>query len=107
VVLQHAPARRDYDGFEGYPIQPIPQQIHAVELISGRPVVAVTINSEGISDRDVPGVCRSIELETGLPAVEVLRDGPDRVAQIIIDHLEQQPRNDPWQSKQRLQRAAG
>ena len=37
VVLQHAPARKEYDGFPGYPIRPLPQQIQAVELISGRP----------------------------------------------------------------------
>jgi len=30
VILQHAPARRDYDGFPGYPIQPLERQIQAV-----------------------------------------------------------------------------
>ena len=27
VILQHAPKRKEYDGFPGYPIQPFPQQI--------------------------------------------------------------------------------
>ncbi len=40
VVLQHAPARKEYDGFPGYPLHPIETQIQAIELLSGRPVVA-------------------------------------------------------------------
>ena len=45
VILQHAPARKEYDGFPGYPIQPLGKQIQAIELLSGKPVVAVTVNS--------------------------------------------------------------
>ncbi len=42
VVLQHAPARKEYDGFPGYPMHALPTQIQAIELLSGKPVVAVT-----------------------------------------------------------------
>ncbi len=38
IVLQHAPGRKEYDGFPGYPIHPLDQQIHAIEFLSGRPV---------------------------------------------------------------------
>ena len=61
VVLQHAPARKEYDGFPGFLIQPLAHQISAIELISGRPVVAVTVNHEALSvDRgalDLRGHC--------------------------------------------------
>ena len=40
VVLQHAPARREYDGFPGYPIHPLPRQIEAIQVISDKPVVS-------------------------------------------------------------------
>ena len=40
VILQHAPARKEYDGFPGFPIHPLNDQIRAIELISGKPVVA-------------------------------------------------------------------
>ncbi len=75
VVLQHAPARKDYDGFPGYPIHPLKKQIEAIELLSGRPVVAVTVNHEGLSMEQVPAVCGKITAETGLPAVDVLLTG--------------------------------
>jgi uncharacterized NAD-dependent epimerase/dehydratase family protein len=48
VVLQHAPTRLEYDGFPGYPMHPLPHQIKAIELISGKKVVAITVNHEGI-----------------------------------------------------------
>jgi uncharacterized NAD-dependent epimerase/dehydratase family protein len=75
VVLQHAPARKDYDGFPGYPIQPLPHQVKAIEIVSGRPVVAVTVNHENIPNDRIAEVCRSIESETGLPAFDVLLEG--------------------------------
>ena len=40
IILQHAPARTEYDGFPGHPLHPLGLQIQALELISGRPVLA-------------------------------------------------------------------
>jgi uncharacterized NAD-dependent epimerase/dehydratase family protein len=77
VVLQHAPARREYDGFPGYPIHPLMQQIRAIEMISGVPVVAVTVNHEGLDRSEIRGVCAAIAAETGRPAYDVLLDGSD------------------------------
>jgi uncharacterized NAD-dependent epimerase/dehydratase family protein len=83
VVLQHAPARREYDGFPGYLVHDLPTQIEAVELISGRPVVAVTVNHEDLAPAEVPAACEAITAETGLPALDVLRDGAGRLAEIL------------------------
>ncbi|HKQ62982.1 MAG TPA: DUF1611 domain-containing protein [Candidatus Polarisedimenticolaceae bacterium] len=75
VVLQHAPARREYDGFPGYPLHPLDVQIRAVELLSSRPVVAVAVNHEGLDPAGARAACRSITEQTGLPACDVLLDG--------------------------------
>jgi uncharacterized NAD-dependent epimerase/dehydratase family protein len=83
VVLQHAPARRDYDGFPGYPIQPLPHQVRAIEVVSGRPVVAVTVNHENIPDGRIAEVCSSIEKETGLPAFDVLLEGAGGLVDLL------------------------
>jgi uncharacterized NAD-dependent epimerase/dehydratase family protein len=83
VVLQHAPARRDYDGFPGYPIQPLERQIQAVELLSGRPVVAVTVNHEGLAPEEVPAACEALARRTGLPVLDPLLEGAGRLAQIV------------------------
>ena len=89
VVLQHAPARVDYDGFPGYPIQDLATQIQAVELLSGRPVVAVTLNHEGMEQEEVPAACARIREETGLPCEDPLLDGAglmaDALGQLALD----------------------
>jgi uncharacterized NAD-dependent epimerase/dehydratase family protein len=83
VVLQHAPARIEYDGFPGHPIQPLAQQIQAIELISGRPVVAITINHEDLAPDAIDPACRAIADETGLPVFDVLRDGAAGLAEVL------------------------
>ncbi|MGD8727754.1 MAG: NAD-dependent epimerase/dehydratase family protein, partial [Gemmatimonadales bacterium] len=83
VVLQHAPARVDYDGFPGYPIHPLPRQIEAVELLSGKPVVAIAINHEGLSPEATEQACRTIQRETGLPTSAPLRSGMAPLLDVI------------------------
>ena len=87
VFMQHAPARAEYDGFPGWPMHPLDVQIRAVELISGKSVVAVTVNHEGLSPDEVPAACEAITRETGLPAVDVLLDGADALVEVLRPHL--------------------
>lgn len=84
VILQHAPARIDYDGFPGYPIHPIARQIEAIEIISGRPVAAVAVNHEGLEASEIPAACKKISELTGLPAVDVLVDGAEELLSAIL-----------------------
>jgi uncharacterized NAD-dependent epimerase/dehydratase family protein len=80
VVLQHAPARRDHDGFPGFPIGPVEKHIQLIEELSGRPVIAVTLNHEGISPEETDRTARELEAKLGgRPVVDVLRQGPERV----------------------------
>jgi uncharacterized NAD-dependent epimerase/dehydratase family protein len=87
IVLQHAPARKEYDGFPGYRIQPLARQIEAIELLSGKSVVAVTINHENLIDEQIPLVCDAIEQAVGLPTFDVLRDGPAELINSIMTYL--------------------
>ena len=87
VVLQHAPARKDYDGFPGHPIHPLDKQIQIISLLSEKPVVAVTVNHEGLNREETAASCAAITRETGLPAGDILRDGPDAVLAVLTAHL--------------------
>jgi uncharacterized NAD-dependent epimerase/dehydratase family protein len=87
VIMQHAPARRDYDGFPGHRINPLDEQIHAVEMISGRPVVAIAVNSEGLRREELPAACATITAQTGLPAVDPLRDGVEQLTEALAPFL--------------------
>jgi len=87
VVLQHAPARREYDGFPGYPIHPLARQVQVIELLSGKPVVAVTLNHEEIAEDRVPLVCDAVQKAIGLPTFDVLRDGADDLVALLAGYL--------------------
>ena len=87
VVLQHAPARSEYDGFPGYTMHPLDRQIAALELISDRPVVAITLNHEELEPAGIPQICEQIRVETGLPVFDVLRDGADGLASVVASHI--------------------
>ena len=83
VVLQHAPGRREYDGFPGYPLHPLRQQVQAIELVSSRPVVAVTVNGEGLDESAARRACDAISAELDVPAVEPLREGVGAVLEAL------------------------
>jgi uncharacterized NAD-dependent epimerase/dehydratase family protein len=84
IVLQHAPARKEYDGFPGFPLHPLSTQIQALELISGKPVIAIAINHENVDPERLDPLCREISEASGLPAVDVLVHGPEALVESIL-----------------------
>jgi uncharacterized NAD-dependent epimerase/dehydratase family protein len=84
IVLQHAPARKEYDGFAGFPIHPLKAQIQALELVSGKPVVAVSVNHENVPASDLDRVCREIAAQSGIPAADVLVQGPEAIVTALL-----------------------
>ena len=87
VILQHAPARKEYDGFPGYLLHPIEKQIQAIELLSGKPVVAITINHEDMDEQSVNAVCAEIAKMTGLPACDVLLSGGEPMVNALRPYM--------------------
>lgn len=83
VILQHAPRRLEYDGFPGYKLHSLDKQINAIEVISGKKVIAITLNHEGMSAKEIPGACRAIKKETGLPCFDVLEHGADKLVKLL------------------------
>jgi uncharacterized NAD-dependent epimerase/dehydratase family protein len=77
VILQHAPARLEYDGFAGYPMHPLEKQIQAIELLSAKPVIAITINHERLSGEQLDRAIRTIGDQTALPVGDPVHDGAD------------------------------
>lgn len=87
VILQHAPTRVEYDGFPGYPLHPIQEQINAIKVISGKDVIALTLNHEGLEEKDIFTACKTLSDETSLPCFDVLQYGAEDLIQLIIKHL--------------------
>jgi uncharacterized NAD-dependent epimerase/dehydratase family protein len=87
IVVQHAPVRKDYDGFPGYPIHPLRTQIQALELLSGKSVVAVTLNHEGIAREDLDDLKETISRRTDLAVCDPLREGCGAVVRVLEPYL--------------------
>ncbi|MCU0289732.1 MAG: DUF1611 domain-containing protein [Acidobacteria bacterium] len=88
IILQHAPARKEYDGFPGYPIHPLARQIQGVEFVSGKPVAAITINHEGLLPGQIPPLCDALRQVTGLPALDPLYSGSGELVNILKPYLD-------------------
>lgn len=88
IIMQHAPMRKDYDGIPGTPVHPLDRQIRAVELISEKPVVALTLNHEGMRPEEIDGQCEKLERETGLLVRDGLVHDLSPIIDLIVSHME-------------------
>ena len=88
VILQHAPTRKEYDGFPGYPLHSLPEQINAIRVVSGREVLAITLNHEGLPPDEIAPACTAVTEETGLPCFDVLAHGPEGLVDLVRQRLD-------------------
>jgi len=84
IVVQHAPGRTQYDGFPDYPLHPLDVQIRALELVSGKPVVAITLNNENLSRDQLDAALHDIAARTAVPVCAPLIHGMDGVVAAIL-----------------------
>jgi len=84
VVLQHAPGRRYYQGFEQAQAQ-IPSLKSEVAIIRlyGAQTLAVTLNTSGLDKRQALRYKIQYKDELGIPVVLPLEEGVDRIVPLI------------------------
>lgn len=87
VILQHAPTRVEYDGFPGYKMHSLQEQINAIQVISGKEVIAITVNHENMDKGEILETCKKITLETKLPAFDVLEYGATDLINLLMDKI--------------------
>jgi uncharacterized NAD-dependent epimerase/dehydratase family protein len=85
IILQHAPARKFYDGFPDYVLHSLHKQIKAVEMISGKPVAAITVNHENMTNSEVDTFCRQIIIDHDMPAYDVVQNGAQKLAKYMAN----------------------
>ena len=88
VILQHAPARKIYDGFDDYPMSPLEREIQILELLAQKPVIALTINHESMTESEVRSTIADYEKRYGKPTTDVLLEGCDKLVSLIRSMLE-------------------
>ncbi len=84
ALLQHAPGREYFDDLE-YLHARIPSAEDEVALIRayGVPVLAVTLNEQGMDDEAMRTYQAGLEAKLGLPVVRPLAEGLDRVVEVF------------------------
>ena len=84
LVLQHAPRRLHYDGFPQYPLAPLDREIQILELLSQAPVIALSLNHEGMTDGEIPKELQALEDRYGRPAFDILKGGAEGLARLVM-----------------------
>lgn len=91
MILCHHPGRRVHNGYEDCPIAPIEEQIALNEALT-RPihpakVIAVAINTAGMSDAEAARHAAELGKRTGLPVADPIRHGCDALLAAVRSHL--------------------
>jgi len=91
TILQHAPARRFYDGHEeaGCLIPPVPDEIALLRQYGTR-VLGLCLNHQGLDEAARGPARERLEAETGLNAVYPLLEGVQRLVPAIRTFLDQE-----------------
>lgn len=84
VILQHAPIRKTYSGYEDFPIAPPEAHIQTIEGLFGSRVIAIGLNPEGYASEEIPGIAASLEDRYGLPCCDPLTQGPQKLIDAVL-----------------------
>jgi len=89
VVLQHAPGRTFYEGYEelGLRIPPIEEEMELVRLYGAR-TLALTLHGEGMSAQALARTQRALEDRLGLAVVRPLEEGVGRLVPVAQQFIE-------------------
>jgi uncharacterized NAD-dependent epimerase/dehydratase family protein len=90
-VLCHRAGSTEHEGFEGHALTPLPELVALHERISlrARPgkVAALALNTRGLDDEQARAAIAEAADQTGLPADDPVRFGPDRLLAEVLAAL--------------------
>ncbi len=82
IVLQDAPGRKYLDGFENYPMPDVGRVINILELLSGKEVIAITLNTEKMTREEIDKIKKEYEIKFGIPVIEPLNE-IEKLAEVV------------------------
>jgi len=87
-VLCHRAGSTEHEGFEGHPLTGLPELVDLHERLSlrARPakVAAIAVNTRGLDEDAAHAAVTEAAAETGLPADDPVRFGPDRLLDAVL-----------------------
>jgi len=92
TILQHVPGRPYFDGAE-YPAGRLPSVDSEIELIRiyGSETLGITLNAEGMTPEEISAYQNELEDRLGIPVVQPISEGVDRLVPVIREFLANHP----------------
>lgn len=84
VILQHAPIRKTYLGFDDFPIAPPEAHIQTIEGLFGSQVIAIALNPEGYDRKKIPALADELEQQYQRPCCDPLTQGTDKLLKAVL-----------------------
>jgi len=89
-VLCHVADAIEIEGYPGHPLPSLPDlvELHERLALPARPakVVCVALNTRALDDEEARAAIAAAEGETGLPADDPVRYGPERLLAAVLEH---------------------
>ena len=87
VILQHPPARAFRCDFPDLAMPTLESEIQLIETISQSQVIAIALNHENLSDRQVLDIIEEYEARLRLPTTDVLSYGCEKLVQSLCHYF--------------------
>ena len=87
IILQHPPKRKDRCDFPGILMPTLESEIELAEIISGAKVIALTLNHEDMTDKEIDETVVEYESTYGLPTMDVLKHGCEKIVDRLLETI--------------------
>lgn len=84
IIVQHAPKRKFHTQALNQALIPLKDEIKVIELLTQKPVIAITLNHEGMTDDEIQSLIEEYEIEYRVPTLDVLKEGPARLVSTVL-----------------------
>lgn len=84
IIIQHPPKRKNHCDYPNIPMPTLESEIELIEVFSKSKVIAITINHEDMSDKDVGETIVEYEDRYKLPTTDVLKFGCDKLVNTLF-----------------------
>ena len=74
LIVQHAPARRYYDGFPGILLAGLDRELAIMRLLTPAPLLAIAVNHENMTPEEARASAMRLQEQYGVPCVAPLLD---------------------------------
>jgi uncharacterized NAD-dependent epimerase/dehydratase family protein len=85
IIVQHPPNRKNLGDFSFIKMPTIQSEIELIEKFSNSKVIAITINHENMSDKEIDDIVTEYEDHLELPTTDVLKHGCDKLIMSLFE----------------------